>query len=118
MTEFLGFSLNITDRAAVEMVNFIAGESTEKNRETAGIRVEVLPGGCSGFRYTMHLEDKSQQDDVIMYIKNVRVFLDEFSMQLLNGVTIDHTSSLTASGFTFNNPNASGGCGCGSSFSV
>jgi iron-sulfur cluster assembly protein len=46
------------------------------------------------------------------------VFVDGFSMQYLSGVTIDYTSSMQGSGFTFSNPNATGGCGCGSSFTA
>ena len=51
-------------------------------------------------------------------INGVRVFVDGFSAQYLNGVTIDYVSSMQGSGFTFTNPNASGGCGCGSSFTA
>jgi len=48
----------------------------------------------------------------------VRLFVDEFSSQYLNGVVIDYKSNFQESGFAFENPNASGGCGCGSSFTV
>jgi len=47
-----------------------------------------------------------------------KVFVDPFSAQYLNGVTIDYVSSMQGSGFTFKNPNATGGCGCGSSFTA
>ena len=50
--------------------------------------------------------------------KGVRLFVDGFSLQYLNGVTIDYVSSMQGSGFTFSNPNATGGCGCGSSFTA
>ena len=46
------------------------------------------------------------------------VFVDPFSAQYLNGVTIDYVTSMQGSGFTFKNPNSTGGCGCGSSFSA
>src|SRR5581483_5864847 len=48
----------------------------------------------------------------------LRLFVDMFSAQYLSGVTIDYVTSVMGSGFTFTNPNASGGCGCGSSFSA
>jgi iron-sulfur cluster assembly accessory protein len=51
-------------------------------------------------------------------IAGVRVFVDGFSAQYLTGVTIDYVTSMQGSGFTFSNPNASGGCGCGSSFTA
>jgi len=48
----------------------------------------------------------------------VRLFVDSFSGQYLNGVNIDYKSNFQESGFAFDNPNATGGCGCGSSFTV
>jgi iron-sulfur cluster assembly protein len=53
-----------------------------------------------------------------MDINSVRVFMDGFSMQYLNGVTVDYVTSMQGSGFTFSNPNATGGCGCGTSFTA
>ena len=48
----------------------------------------------------------------------IRLFVDMFSAQYLNGITIDYVTNMMGSGFTFENPNATGGCGCGSSFSA
>jgi iron-sulfur cluster assembly accessory protein len=111
-----GFALILTDRAAEEVRKFIAAE--EVSVETAGLRVSVLPGGCSGFKYSLNIEERPLEDDVVLECNGVRVFVDGFSMQYLAGVTVDYTSSMQGSGFTFNNPNATGGCGCGSSFSA
>lgn len=111
-----GFVLNLTDKAAGEVRTFLAAE--EIPRETAGLRISVLPGGCSGFKYSLNIEDKPAEDDLTADLNGVRVFIDAFSLQYLNGVTIDYTSSMQGSGFTFNNPNATGGCGCGSSFTA
>lgn len=86
--------------------------------ETAGLRVGVLPGGCSGFQYGLNIEDDPAEDDVVLETNGLRLFVDPFSMQYLGGVEIDYVSTFQGSGFTFNNPNASGGCGCGSSFTV
>jgi iron-sulfur cluster assembly protein len=111
-----GVSLVLTDRAAEEVRKFIVGE--EVPVETAGLRISVMPGGCSGFKYSLNIEERSLEDDLITEVNGVRVFVDGFSLQYLNGVTVDYTSSMQGSGFTFHNPNASGGCGCGSSFAV
>jgi iron-sulfur cluster assembly accessory protein len=111
-----GFTLVLTDRASEEVQKFIAAEAVPV--ETAGLRVSVLPGGCSGFKYSLNIEERALEDDVVMEINRVRVFMDGFSMQYLNGVTVDYTSSMQGSGFTFTNPNATGGCGCGSSFTA
>ena len=85
---------------------------------TAGLRIGVTPGGCSGFRYSLNLEDTPGADDAVIESHGVRLFVDEFSAQYLNGVTVDYKSNFQESGFAFENPNATGGCGCGSSFTV
>ncbi len=85
---------------------------------TGGLRVSVMPGGCSGFQYALNLEERAAEDDAVVESEGVRLFVDGFSGQYLNGVRIDYMTTMQQSGFTFDNPNASGGCGCGSSFSV
>jgi iron-sulfur cluster assembly accessory protein len=111
-----GFTLALTGRAAEEVQKFITQEQVPV--ETAGLRVSVLPGGCSGFKYSLNIEERPLDDDLVHEINGVRVFVDGFSAQYLAGVTIDYVSSMQGSGFTFNNPNATGGCGCGSSFTA
>jgi iron-sulfur cluster assembly protein len=111
-----GFVLTITDKAAAEVQKFMAGE--EIAAASAGLRVAVLPGGCSGFKYSLNIEDEAASDDMIASINGIRVFIDAFSAQYLSGVTIDYVSSMQGSGFSFHNPNSTGGCGCGSSFTV
>lgn len=111
-----GFSLVLTSRAAEEVQKFITQEQVPA--ESAGLRVSVLPGGCSGFKYSLNIEERPLEDDMVSEVNGVRVFVDGFSAQYLSGVTIDYVSSMQGSGFTFNNPNASGGCGCGSSFTA
>jgi len=111
-----GFELILTDRAAEEVRKFIASEQVPV--ETAGLRISVLPGGCSGFKYSLNIEEKALGDDMVLDLNQVRVFVDGFSAQYLSGVTVDYVSSMQGSGFTFTNPNATGGCGCGSSFTA
>lgn len=111
-----GLNLILTDRAAEEVRKFMEAEQVPV--ESAGLRVSVLPGGCSGFKYSLNIEERALEDDAVVEVSGVRVFVDGFSMQYLTGITIDYTSSMQGSGFTFNNPNSSGGCGCGSSFTA
>jgi iron-sulfur cluster assembly protein len=111
-----GFALTLTDKAADEVRKFISAEQVPA--ETAGLRVSVLPGGCSGFKYSLNIEERALEDDMAFDVNGVRIFVDGFSAQYLTGVTIDYVSSMQGSGFTFSNPNASGGCGCGSSFTA
>jgi len=109
-------TLTLTDRAGEEVKKFLAEEKAAP--EAAGLRVAVLPGGCSGFRYSLNIEEQPAADDVVVESAGVRLFVDEFSVQYLNGTVIDYKSNFQESGFAFENPNASGGCGCGSSFTV
>lgn len=109
-------TLTLTDRAAEEVRKFMTDERAPL--ETAGLRVGVMPGGCSGFRYSLNIEDHPAEDDVVIETGGVRCFVDSFSAQYLNGVKIDFKSNFQESGFAFENPNATGGCGCGTSFSV
>ena len=108
--------LVVTDSATVEIKKFLSSE--DDLPETAGLRVRVVPGGCSGFQYSLNIEEENKPGDFVMDKAGIRLFVDMFSAQYLNGITIDHTTNMMGSGFTFENPNATGGCGCGTSFSA
>ena len=109
-------ALNVTESAEGDIKKFMATE--EVLPETSGLRVRVVPGGCSGFQYSLNIEEESRQGDFILEEKGVRLFVDMFSAQYLNGVQIDYVTGVMGSGFTFTNPNATGSCGCGSSFTA
>ena len=111
-----GLTVNLTGRAAEEVRKFITQEQVPV--ESAGLRVSVLPGGCSGFKYSLNIEERALDDDMVVDVGGIRIFVDGFSAQYLTGITIDYVSSMQGSGFTFSNPNATGGCGCGSSFTA
>lgn len=109
-------TLVLTDRAGAQVKQFMAQENVPA--ESAGLRVSVLPGGCSGFKYGLNIEERALDDDIVADVNGIRVFVDSFSAQYLQGVTVDYVSTMQGAGFTFENPNASGSCGCGSSFNV
>src|SRR2546423_11339839 len=108
--------LNVTESAIAEIKKFVAGE--DDLPETAGLRVRVVPGGCSGFQYSLNIEEESKSGDFVIDKGGVKLFVAMVSAQYLNGIMIDHTTNMMGSGFTFENPNATGGCGCGTSFSA
>ena len=108
--------LTVTEGAAAEVKKFMEAEGVTP--EQGGLRVSVQPGGCSGFKYSLLIEDKSAEDDFVLDNDGFKVFVDPFSAQYISGVTIDYVTSMQGSGFTFKNPNATGGCGCGSSFTA
>src|SRR4026207_2068812 len=95
-------ALNVTESAAGEIKKFMASE--EGRPETAGLRVRVVPGGCSGFQYSLNIEEQSREGDFIIDEKGVRMFVDMFSAQYLNGVEIDYVSGGMGSGLTCTKP--------------
>ena len=107
--------LIITPTAAQKVNDFIGEHAAGQE---AGLRVAVLPGGCSGFQYGLNIEDAPEAEDEVFEQAGVRIFVDPFRAQYLEGVEIDYVTSMMGSGFSFRNPNAAGGCGCGSSFTV
>ena len=107
--------MTMTVTAVAKVQDFIKEHGVETD---AGLRVAVLPGGCSGFQYGLNVEDGPESDDEVVDIEGVKIFVDPFSAQYLEGVEIDYVTSFMGQGFTFKNPTASGGCGCGSSFTV
>ena len=108
--------VTVTPVASAEVMKFMQQETVDPAK--GGLRVSVQPGGCSGFKYGLLIEDEPAEDDMIVDQGGWRVFVDPFSAQYMNGIIIDYVSSMQGSGFTFKNPNATGGCGCGSSFSA
>ena len=107
--------VTLTATATEKVQDFIKEHGVETE---AGLRVAVLPGGCSGFQYGLNIEDEPESDDEVLDIRGVKLFIDPFSAQYLEDVEIDYVTSVMGQGFTFSNPGASGGGGCGSSFTV
>lgn len=115
-TNTSGIQVALTPRAIEEVLKFMEAEQVQP--DAGGLRVSVLPGGCSGLKYSLNIEERPLEDDHVLPMERIRVFVDGFSLQYLNGVTVDYVTSMQGSGFTFTNPNATGGCGCGSSFNA
>jgi iron-sulfur cluster assembly accessory protein len=80
------------------------------------LRVAVQPGGCSGLRYSMFLDDSVGDGDVTEQYFGVKVAVDKMSAPYLKEAKIDFIDSLEATGFTINNPAAQSTCACGHSF--
>jgi|SRR3989338_8597224 len=87
-----------------------------EGKEGWGLRVGVVPGGCSGYSYELSFEEKEREDDKIIDQEGIKLFVDAESYEMLNGVVVDFVDNLNESGFKFSNPNAKSGCGCGKSF--
>lgn len=101
---------------AVQMV--VITREQEKIDATCGLRVAVRGGGCSGFEYALDFEQEPRENDHVLEYEDLRVFVDPVSARYLRGTEIDYVLGTTGAGFKFNNPKATGTCGCGSSFAV
>jgi len=88
----------------------------EEGKPEMGLRLRVVGGGCSGFSYELGWEDAAQDGDQVVEASGVKVYVDPNSVQYVGGAQIDYVDSLYGSGFSINNPNSKGSCGCGHSF--
>lgn len=106
--------LQMTEKAATKVKELLASE----NKSGYGLRVAVQGGGCSGFQYGLTFENAERANDNVLDMNGLRVFVDAMSGMYLDGVQIDYIETLEGSGFKIENPNATGSCGCGHSFTV
>ncbi len=104
--------INITDHAIKELETIRNKENIPMNY---GLRVGVKGGGCSGFTYILGFDDKKDGDQEFQ-IKGMTVYLQNAHALYLLGMEIDFVIGLNNRGFSFNNPNATDTCGCGTSF--
>ena len=101
---------------AVKMVKLTRDE--EGIDPSYGLRVAVRGGGCSGFEYALDFENEERDSDMVIEYDDLRVFIDPISSRYLAGTTIDYSLGMSGTGFKFENPRATGTCGCGSSFAI
>ena len=105
--------IEISEAAARKIKSLMAKQGISEG----GLRVGVKGGGCSGLSYTFAWEKVPRLgDEVFEGPEGAKIFVDKKSYLFLNGTTLDYDTALLTQGFVFNNPNAKGTCGCGSSF--
>jgi iron-sulfur cluster assembly protein len=107
--------ITITDKGAQKVHEFLDSQGADVT--SAGLRVGVKGGGCSGFQYNLAFDEKRDGDEVFE-ASGLRVYVDQASLAYVKGSVIDYVESLTSAGFQVNNPNVVAACGCGSSFRV
>ncbi|KAH7077752.1 hypothetical protein BKA63DRAFT_271320 [Paraphoma chrysanthemicola] len=112
--------ISISPRAS----NRLHAISSGDNNPNLALRVSIESGGCHGFQYLMDLTDLekspvSEEDTVFQGDKGEKVVVDEASLELLNGSTVDYTMELIGSQFKITGiPGATSSCGCGTSFDI
>ena len=106
--------LQLTENAVRKVKQLMAAE----DKPDHALRVAVKGGGCSGFEYALTFEKGQRDNDEVMEYDGLKVYVDAMSKLYLDEVSIDYLDSLQEAGFKISNPNATGTCGCGHSFSV
>lgn len=106
-------TVTLSENAAKQINAIMAKQGAERY-----MRVAVEGGGCSGFQYKFDFADTPESDDIVIERDGAKVLIDEMSLEFIAGSEIDYTNELIGSAFKIHNPNATAGCGCGTSFSV
>jgi len=107
--------ITITDKGAEKVHEFLKSQGADP--ASAGLRVGVKGGGCSGFQYNLAFDSK-KDGDTEFESQGLKVYVDKPSLAYVHGSVIDYVESLQGAGFQVNNPNVVAACGCGSSFRV
>jgi iron-sulfur cluster assembly protein len=107
--------ITLTDKGAEKVREFLGAQ--EAVAPTAGLRVGVRGGGCSGFQYALAF-DEERDGDTVFEDQGIRLLVDRPSLPYVSGSVVDFVDGLQGAGFKVENPNVIAACGCGSSFRV
>lgn len=108
-----GMAIELTPAASARMRDFLA-----KNPAAPGVRFGIKRTGCSGFGYTVGLASEVTDADKVFDLDGVKVVVDAKALPFVEGTRIDYAREGMNDTFVFHNPNATGECGCGESFTV
>jgi iron-sulfur cluster assembly protein len=106
--------IELTEHAISKIKEILEGQDPQPK----GVRIAVVGGGCSGFNYSMNFEEQAGVLDKTLQFDGLTVFVDQVSLQYLEGAKVDYVEALEGAGFKFDNPNVRTTCGCGQSFDV
>ena len=103
--------VTLTEKAANKVKSLLENE----NKQGYGLRVGILPGGCSSYMYDIRIEETTKDEDIALKDKGVKIFMNPESVAFMNGSIIDYSDALQNAGFKIKNPNVKTSCGCGHS---
>lgn len=106
-------TVTLTENAAKQIQKQLA-----KRGSGVGLKLGVKQSGCSGFAYVLDYADQVTEEEAIFEQFGVKVIVDKADLRVLDGVELDYAREGINEAFKFNNPNVTGTCGCGESFSV
>ncbi len=107
------FPIMTLTQAAADRVRTLMAD-----RAIAGLRVGVKNGGCAGMSYTLDYAEAIGPYDEVVEDRGVKIIVDPKALMFLFGTEMDFPTDKIGSGFTFNNPNQTGACGCGESVAI
>ncbi len=106
-------SITLTEKAAKQIA-----KQLEKRGRGLGLGLGIKKAGCSGFAYVVDYADAVTDNDRIFEQHGVKVIVKADALEFLDGVEVDYSREGLNEAFRFNNPKATGTCGCGESFTV
>ncbi len=106
-------AISLTDSAAERVRTYL-----DKRGSGVGLRVGVTETGCSGYSYVINYADEIDDVDIVFKDKGVTVVVHPEALKLIDGTEVDFIKNGLNEAFSFRNPNISGECGCGESFTV
>ena len=106
-------AITLTESAATRVKNYL-----EARGSGIGLRVGVKKTGCNGFSYVVNYADAVESEDVVFREHGIQVVVDRKSLALIDGTEVDFIKEGLNEAFSFRNPNVTGECGCGESFSI
>lgn len=105
--------ITLTDSAANRVINHL-----QKRGKGLGLRLGITTTGCSGYAYKVDFADETNDDDIVFESNGVNVYVDADAFDLIDGTEVDFVKQGFNEAFKFNNPKATGECGCGESFTA
>ena len=112
-TETTAHKVTMTETASAKAKALL----DQEGRDDLALRIAVQPGGCAGLRYQLFFDDRSLDGDLAVDFGGVTLAVDRMSAPYVEGASIDFVDTIEKQGFTIDNPNATGSCACGDSFS-
>ncbi len=106
-------AISLTEPAAQRVRSYLS-----ERGKGVGLRVGVRKTGCNGYSYVINYAEQIDADDVVFEDRGVTVVVDAKSLELIDGTEVDFVKNGLNEAFSFRNPNISGECGCGESFSI
>ncbi|MCH8865736.1 MAG: iron-sulfur cluster assembly accessory protein [Proteobacteria bacterium] len=106
-------AISLTESAAERVHQYL-----EARGEGIGLRLGITATGCSGYSYLINFADEIKTDDVVFEDRGIKIIVDAEALKLIDGTEVDFVKNGLNEAFSFKNPNITGECGCGESFTI